>query len=259
MFLDASSLRSYTFDDVKGISIDFGRAVRAHWDWSPGDVLLTFSPNCVDTPALTWGVLWANGIVSPASPTYSSRELAIQLQDSSAKAILTQAASLPTVIAAAQAVGLPNERILLTGEADDSSFKHFKTFVDGSSEGAFVHKQTHMKRRTQHPDATAFLVYSSGTTGLPKGVMLSHRNIVAQVLMNTEVQDSLRMNNDMTPGTDVILGALPFYHSYGLSIILVPFCFNVSCGLITAHRAVTLTSSPHIQRSDRRRTSPILR
>ncbi|OWP03400.1 hypothetical protein B2J93_7418 [Marssonina coronariae] len=81
-----------------------------------GHVVGFFSPNCVDTPASTFGALWAGGVVSPANPAYSVKEVAFQRKDSGSKALITQASCLQTAVEAAKGAGLPRDRILLMGD-----------------------------------------------------------------------------------------------------------------------------------------------
>ena len=169
-----------------------------------------FSLNCIDTPALTWGTLWANGVVSPANPAYSVSELSFQLKDSNAKAILTQEPFLKTVLEAAKNANIPASRVLLIGEGSGvGDVKHFKDLTRAANDDEIE------KRNMRSPNDLAYLVYSSGTTGLPKGVMLTQRNIVAQILMATVAQSELSWKGGRNGSGDTILAVLPFYHIYG--------------------------------------------
>ena len=209
IFVDPHTSRSYTYAQVKSTAIQFGRGLRGLWDWQKGDVLALFTPNCIDFPPIVWGAHFAGGIVSPANPGYTVDELAFQLKDSGAKAIITQYAVLKVALEAAKRVGIPEDRIALMGDEKDPDhrIKHFTSIV--SVEGTWK-----VRRMKVDPDKDlAFLVYSSGTTGYPKGVMLSHRNIVANVLQLTAGEPELTKD-------DSILTFLPFFHIYGLTCIL---------------------------------------
>jgi 4-coumarate--CoA ligase len=165
-------------------------------------VLAIFSHNCVDTPAVTWGCHWAGGIVAPANPGYTVRELAHHLKDSGAKALFTEKALLESAVKAANEAGISRERIVLIGEDRDAGFLDFGKML-GSVEG---------EREKLDPDRDlAFLVYSSGTTGLPKGVMLSHLNVVSDLHMFHSSEGTIfEWKNDK------VLSVLPYYHIYGM-------------------------------------------
>lgn len=152
---------------------------------------------------MTWGCHWAGGIVSPANPGYTVRELTHHLKDSGAKALVTQKELLPVALEAARAAGIRNERIMLIDEGRDDSgrFKHLSDILDETSSG---------ERTPVRPEDLAFLAYSSGTTGLPKGVMLTHLNVVSNLFMAASSEGEL-----LTWNRDKVLAVLPFYHIYG--------------------------------------------
>ncbi|KAL1304952.1 hypothetical protein AAFC00_003862 [Neodothiora populina] len=215
VLVDADTKRSYTYKQIKDLSIEFGKGLKAQWGWKKGDVLGLFTPNCIDTPPVMWGTHWAGGTVSPANPGYTVDELAFQLKDSGAKALVTQWAILDTARAAAKVVGIPEDRIILIGDTRDSNgrFKHF-TSVRNTS-GATKYRRTKLDPKND----LAFLVYSSGTTGHPKGVMLCHTNIVANTLQVTTGEGLLSWK-------DSILAFLPFFHIYGLTAVVHQGVYN---------------------------------
>lgn len=216
IYKDADTGRSYSYAQVRNTAIDFGKGLKSVWEWRKGDILALFTPNCIDTPVITWGVHWAGGIVSPANPGYTTQELAFQLKDSGAKALATQKPLLKVAVEAATQAGIPEDRIILIGDEKDESmrFKHFSSIRNLAG--------TSFLRRTKaHPKKDlAFLVYSSGTTGHPKGVMLSHENIISNILM-LKAGEGEKLSWDRGPdGTgDKILAFLPFFHIYGRSRI----------------------------------------
>ena len=183
------------------------------WEWKKGDVLGLYTPNCIDTPSIIWGCHWAGGIISPANPGYTTEELAFQLRDAGAKGLVTQKPFLKTALEAAKQVGIPEDRVILMGDERDAKFKHFSSVRNIAG--------TNRYRRTKlNPkEDLAFLVYSSGTTGHPKGVMLSHENIVSNILM-IKAGESGNLSWDGGPDGkgDNILAFLPFFHIYGTSM-----------------------------------------
>ncbi|KAK4038739.1 hypothetical protein C8A01DRAFT_37306 [Parachaetomium inaequale] len=215
----AETGRSYSWADLRSASIEFGKGLKALWGWKKGDVLAFYTPNSIDTPILTLGALWAGGTVSPANPLYTVDELAFQLRDSGAKGLVTQPANLATALAAAQKARLPSDRIILLGPHRDdpsSGIRHFSSIRSStSSTGGDRHAQP---ARVHPRTDLAFLVYSSGTTGLPKGVCLTHRNMVANVLQASYVEGSQWRSRGGADGQgDTQLGVLPFFHIYGLT------------------------------------------
>ncbi|PSK55337.1 4-coumarate--CoA ligase-like 7 [Elsinoe australis] len=216
IFKDAYTQRSYNFAQTKSTALDFAKGLKALYDWRKGDVLALYTPNCIDTPPVMWGTLWTGGVVSPANPGYSADELAFQLKDSGAKILVTQLPLLDVARKAAQKVGIEDDNIILIGDKKDpkGTFKHFTSVRNVSGATRF------RKAKINAEKDLAFLAYSSGTTGLPKGVMLSHKNIVANTMQVTagEVKN--------LSSKDSILAFLPFFHIYGLTVILHQSMYN---------------------------------
>ncbi|KAF7193804.1 putative 4-coumarate--CoA ligase 1 [Pseudocercospora fuligena] len=209
IYRSCNSDRKYTFNEVKAAATTFGEGLCNLWDWQRGDVLNIYAPNDIDVGPIIFGVFFAGGIISPANPGYSPDELAFQLTNSGSKAIVTTKAFLPAAQKAAEKAGIPTDRILLLGETKDDTrrFKHWTNIRKTS--GALRYR----RRKVKDPsEDLAFLVYSSGTTGLPKGVMLSHSNIVSDLS-----QINGAMGKWYSSGQDKILGVLPFFHIYGLT------------------------------------------
>ena len=218
IFLDPATNRSYTYAQTKQSASDFGKGLKSLWDWQTGDVLALYTPNSIDTPIVTWGCHFAGGVVSPANPAYTAEELAFQLKDSGAQALLTQVPNLPIAEEACRRVGIPTDRIALIGDERDTTgrIKHFTSVRNTSGTARY------RRHKPRNPaEDLAFLVYSSGTTGHPKGVMLTHKNIVSNTLQICSAEQPLSPESRPSlPDGDRILAFLPFFHIYGLTVVL---------------------------------------
>jgi len=203
--------RSYTWAGLRDASIAFGKGLKDLWGFRKGHVLAMYTPNSIDTPVVTLGAIWAGGIVTPANPLYTAEELAFQLKDSNAKGLVTQLPYLKTALEAAKRVGIPEDRIILLGDARDPQrkFKHFSQIISTNFPNRFK------KAKINPQNDLVFLVYSSGTTGLPKGVCLTHHNLVANMLQMFAIEGRF-VHPTGGPGGegDKQLAVLPFFHIY---------------------------------------------
>jgi 4-coumarate--CoA ligase len=219
-----NSDRKHTFADTKALATLFGEGLRALWDWQKNEVLALYAPNDIDIAPVIYGTFFAGGIVTPANPAYSADELAYQLENSGAHALVTTKQFLETALKAAKKVGISNERVVLLGPEKDETHrvKHWTNIRK-------TQRSSQYRRRRAKPEDLAFLAFSSGTTGLPKGVMLTHRNIVADLLL---VKNAV--GNWYSSANDKFLGVLPFFHIYGLT------------GLVhqTLHRGIEIVVMP---------------
>ncbi|KAH8693909.1 hypothetical protein BGW36DRAFT_399127 [Talaromyces proteolyticus] len=212
IFESATTNSRRTYADIRSTAQSFGANLQANWDWKKGDVLVILSPNSVDTPALVWGCHWAGGIVSPANPGYKVNELRYHLLDSESKGIVVHASLIPVAVEAAKAAGISLERVLVVG---------------GNEADAIPHRLMHITQMLQNTPPkgvrpvinplvdVAFLVYSSGTTGTPKGAMVTHSNVVSAVTLQSHVEGKY-----LDWKSDRILALLPTYHIYGLICLL---------------------------------------
>ncbi|KAL7760681.1 hypothetical protein ACKLNR_010771 [Fusarium oxysporum f. sp. zingiberi] len=169
-----------------------------------------------ETTVLMQAIHRLNGIITPASAAHSYLEH--QLRSSGVKAFFTCASRLDIAVKAAKTVGIPQDRIFILATPDDNSKLPFTTFDDLVKEGADLSKSEPLKWvKGQGARQVAFLCYSSGTSGLPKAIMISHRNVIANVLQLTTYESVSRKKDGIE--TQACLGALPFSHIYGLLII----------------------------------------
>ncbi|WP_427007318.1 AMP-binding protein [Pseudarthrobacter sp. H2] len=160
---------------------------------------------CPNIPAFTvvfHGLLRAGATVTPVNSLYTADEIEKQLTDASASWLFTISAMLPAAREAADRAGIPADRlVVLDGAEGHPSLQALLTSGAPAPDISFD-PATHV----------AVLPYSSGTTGRPKGVRLSHRNLVANV---EQSRGLLKVRPD-----DRILALLPFFHIYGLTVLL---------------------------------------
>ncbi|XP_076450050.1 uncharacterized protein LOC143286390 isoform X2 [Babylonia areolata] len=169
-----------------------------------GDTLLLLSFNCPQFAILFLACAAAGIIVSTANPMYTPEELARQLQMSGCTAIAVGEDLVPTVHATFDLDPTLQDKVklkqIVIGKAE--GYMPFSVLLE--DDGKAFPENTDFRPK----EDTLVLPYSSGTTGLPKGVMLTHTNIVANILQ----QQGMTMG---TPGEGSMLGVAPLYHAYG--------------------------------------------
>jgi len=197
--IDGPSGRALSYADLERSvrSLAAGLAARG---FAHGDTFAIFMPNVPEYAVAFHGAVAAGGRCTTANPRYTARELGRQLADSWAKLLLTAPPFLDVARqAAAHAEGCA---VFVLGEAAGvPSFSELLGEPGAAPEVAF-----------DPASDIAALPYSSGTTGLAVGVMLSHGNLVANMV---QCQDLFALS----PG-DVVIGALPFFHQAGLAGIM---------------------------------------
>ena len=162
-----------------------------------GDTVTLFLPNSFDFVIGYYGILKAGGIVIPVNPTYKSEDLRHQINDSGATAIITNASSYPIVEKLKDETGL--KAIIVTDSDGSEEVLSLSKILAGYSASP-----SHLDVKPK--EDTAVITYTGGTTGFPKGAMLSHYNLVANAIQNATWF--------VWSNKDVIIGLLPFYHSW---------------------------------------------
>lgn len=196
--LDAASGRRLSYADLRA-QVDRFAGGLAHLGVGRGDVVALALSNGLEFPVAFLGTVRAGAACTTLNPASADREIAAQLADAEASVVVTAAECAGKVRAAAG----PGTRLIVAGEATGDAV----SFSDLLSAGWPPPAVTIDPARD-----LAALPYSSGTTGLPKGVMLTHRNLVANGLQCGPVYDG--------PG-DVVLAVAPFFHIMGMAVVMV--------------------------------------
>jgi 4-coumarate--CoA ligase len=198
----------------------------------PGDRVLLFSGNTLFFPSVIMGVIMAEGIFTGANPSYIARELAYQLKDSGARYLICAESSLDTGIAAAKEIGMSADRIFIfdDGIATFENRAAPKTTAHGTlrpwtdlldtPEAGTAYSWPDLKT-PEELDRVVALNYSSGTTGVAKGVMITHANYVANCSQQVHVQ-TITDNYHEKMKRKKYLCFLPMYHAMSQAI----FCMS---------------------------------
>ncbi len=202
--VDASCGRRITYAEYGEMVESIARSLIAV-GLKPGDVVAIFLANSWEFCTAFHAAQLAGAIPTLLNPTYREREVRYQLENSGAAVLITDAPNIEGINLA----GLPNLRRVYTTRRPAPGAELFAHLLNKVSVA--------YPRPEQASDQTlAALPYSSGTTGLPKGVMLSHFNLIANVYQFVGPHASKLSGNDR------ILCCLPLYHIYGLNVILNP-------------------------------------
>jgi long-chain acyl-CoA synthetase len=196
-----------------------------------GDCVSIMLPNCPQAVIGYYGTLLAGGIVVQTNPLYMERELEYQLSDSGAKFILCLDLLYPRVRKVKGVTSI--EHIIVTGIKDYLPFPKnlIYPFIQKKEHGIVVnveHKgNNHLFKNiviygndnelnvpVSPKDDLALLQYTGGTTGFPKGVMLTHENLVANMVMCSHWMYRCK------EGEERVLGILPFFHVYGMTTVM---------------------------------------
>ncbi|KAA8544124.1 hypothetical protein F0562_022136 [Nyssa sinensis] len=172
------------------------------------DVVLIFAPNSIQFPLCFFGIIAIGAIATTVNPIYTVSELSKQIKDCNPKLIIT----VPQLWEKVKVFGLP--AVILGSE------KSWKLMDSTSRIISFTDLVNNARPVSNFGEAsikqsdTAALLYSSGTTGTSKGVVLSHRNFIAAALMVTADQE---LSGEMY---NVFLCVLPMFHVFGLCVIM---------------------------------------
>ena len=220
--------KTLTYGEIYKLSGDFAAYLQKHTDLKPGDRIAVQLPNVLQYPIVVFGAMRAGLVVVNTNPLYTAREMEHQFNDSGAKALICLAnmahlaeqvvpkTGVKTVIVTEVGDMLPTFKRLLV----NAVIKHVKKMVpaynlpqavklnDALAKGR---GQSFSEANPSNADI-AVLQYTGGTTGVAKGAMLTHRNLVANMLQVKEL-----MGANLDEGCEVLIAPLPLYHIYAFT------------------------------------------
>ncbi|HET7921466.1 MAG TPA: long-chain-fatty-acid--CoA ligase [Gammaproteobacteria bacterium] len=221
------------YAELDRLSREFGAWLQQH-GLCKGDRVALMMPNLLQYPVALFGVLRAGMVAVNVNPLYTARELEHQIRDSGAQAIVILENFAHTLQEAGPALDM--KTVLVTAIGDMLPFpkralvnfvvRHVKKMVPAwSLPGAIPFRQV-LAEGARHTlaevelghDDIAFLQYTGGTTGVAKGAVLTHRNMVANVL-----QASAWLGNYVERGCETVITALPLYHIFSLTANCLTF------------------------------------
>ncbi|WP_248921020.1 MULTISPECIES: long-chain-fatty-acid--CoA ligase FadD1 [Pseudomonas] len=220
--------KTLTYGELYALSGAFAAWLQQHTDLKPGDRIAVQLPNVLQYPVAVFGAMRAGLIVVNTNPLYTARELEHQFNDSGAKALvcLANMAHLAEKVVPKTQV----KHVIVTEVADllpplkrlliNSVIKYVKKMVPAYNlpgavrfnDALALGKGGAVTEANPQPNDVAVLQYTGGTTGVAKGAMLSHRNLVANML-----QCRALMGSNLHEGCEILITPLPLYHIYAFT------------------------------------------
>ena len=226
-----------TFEQVDELSRDFAAYLQNKLSVVKNDRVALMCPNTLCFPVAMWGIIRVGGVQVNVNPMYTPRELEHQLNDAQVDTIIIFSPSTEMLAEIVDNTGIKN---VITVDLDDLVNKGLPcaevdkrltntiSFTDALAQG----KTLDLNEPILCQDDLLFLQYTGGTTGLSKGAMLSHGNLIANILQYKEFAKA-----HIDYGNDVVITAIPMYHIFALMAnTLSYFSFGAKNVLVTNPR-----------------------
>jgi long-chain acyl-CoA synthetase len=207
-----------TYAEVLSLSRDFAAYLQNELGITKGDRVALMAPNMMAFPIAMFGILRAGAVQVNVNPMYTARELEHQLNDADTDTIVVFSGSTKTLADVIDRTGIKNVIVAklddliglgLPSPPTDERLKNSIAFLDALSAGADMN----LSDVKLSGDDLIFLQYTGGTTGLSKGAMLTHRNLVSNIMQfECCAGDYIRL------GEDVVITAIPMYHIFALMV-----------------------------------------
>ncbi|KJS30842.1 MULTISPECIES: long-chain-fatty-acid--CoA ligase FadD1 [Stutzerimonas stutzeri subgroup] len=220
--------KTLTYGELYKLSGEFAAYLQQNTDLQPGDRIAVQLPNLIQYPIVVFGAMRAGLIVVNTNPLYTAREMEHQFNDAGAKALVCLANMAHLAEEVLPKTGI--KHVVITEVADmlpplkrmliNAVVKHVKKMVPAYSlpkavklnDALALGRGKAVRDVSPSSDEVAVLQYTGGTTGVAKGAMLTHRNIVANML-----QCKALMGSNLNDGSEVLIAPLPLYHIYAFT------------------------------------------
>uniref|UniRef100_A0AC34QW20 Uncharacterized protein n=1 Tax=Panagrolaimus sp. JU765 TaxID=591449 RepID=A0AC34QW20_9BILA len=218
-FIDAANpTNKRTYREVYWHSYSLASFLRKQLNFKKNEMVCTFMPNSIDCASVYLGTTLAGGVVTPANSHYSALDLARQINDSGSRLVFCNEEGLETVLEAKELA--PKLEQIITVGPSISEFTEQKSILFTEIKKT---RPVLDKFDTNPADDLFCLPYSSGTTGLPKGVMLTHKNVSAMIANYCQFLKGnidLLMKPPFIPHKEHAIMLLPFFHIFGMGLML---------------------------------------
>ena len=238
--------KTLTYGELYRLSGEFAAYLQQHTDLQPGDRIAVQMPNLLQYPIVVFGAMRAGLIVVNTNPLYTAREMEHQFNDAGAKALICLANMAHLAECILPKTGI--RHVIVTEVGDllpplkrmlvNAVIKHVKKMVPPYNlpkavklnDALALGRGKTPQEANPHNDDIAVLQYTGGTTGVAKGAMLTHRNIVSNML-----QCRALMAANLNEGSEIVIAPLPLYHIYA-------FTFHCMAMMLIGNHNVLITN-----------------
>ncbi|KAI8364217.1 hypothetical protein BD560DRAFT_436835 [Blakeslea trispora] len=248
MYIDSLTDETITFGQFKAL-IKRTTAGLLRKGIEKDDCISLLTPNHINVPSFVLSVHAVGAHISPSNPILNAQDYEKQLRLSKAKYILAHPVNLDVALEAAKAVGIPSNHIWSIVRDDQRRVAHWKDILDDGKEQADPIKLT----PEESEKTLTYICFSSGTTGPPKGVQISHLNFIA----NTIELDKAFQRSATYKNRGALLAIVPFFHIMGIfrfihmaifdartTVVVSKYDVEHMCHMIQKHKVTSLYVVP---------------
>ncbi|KAL7044572.1 hypothetical protein ACKWTF_001977 [Chironomus riparius] len=214
-FIEGTTGRTFSNNEIVESSVKISKALY-NIGIKENDAVAIISENCTDFISIVFGTWFLNAVSTPINVTYTERELKHALQLSKPKVIFASSAALKNVISACKELSFVKYLIHLDEQNMKENLNNFRGFINTHSKNSFDVYQ-HVKCKVNTKDKTSVIFLSSGTTGLPKGVEITQRNIMEVMQGYSESINEYKKVTERLAS----LAIAPWFHVLGLVNVVI--------------------------------------